>query len=702
MARWIPRPVTNVCTTTVHTIRGITTAIDPSGRARPNGSEPKNTITAEVVDQLEPVIKAEHKLTERFWEADWWALVLGCVWLHPYWDRDDLSHTEFVQAMECPECGFLAHPLDIEEGQLPGCPDCGYAANLFRPATRSNPDTGQEEPLGDDVPIGSGATDVVSPLEMLVPTYVQRWGDADRLIRLRWRPKSYYEGRPYEHQIQYRSTPADRSLQMYRSLATMTGQATPGAIWAGGQNTGSRLEGVIEAELWCKPTSKYPKGLWARFAGGAEGGALILRDEERGVRPGPIPYLSKQGKALWPWAYLSYEDKGGSIWSRSCLDGILQKQDQINRNDSMVELIMQRMANPIWLEPKGAEVQRFTGEPGLIVRYQVVAGTNAKPERLEGVSPPAAFFTLRTQYFDDVEKQAGTRDVLSGSTPSGVEAFSALNLLVERSQAGFTPYFKARGKAFRDWFEVAIELERVHGPQVRVKATLGENDEWTYETFQNAQLDGAVTIYVEDGSDVPKTSLGKRAALQQAQAFNAINMAEPDQLLKTLQLLGISDIAPGLDAHTKAAQIEQYQYLAWVGSGRQGPNPMVAYAWNNHAIHIQQLDRWANSDRVRALIAKDPQMVVELRLHRLQHMLGMQNIFGEPQPMAMPGAAPGQPGGAGAPGQPGGGVEAPGAPADTPPVEGAARAMQNSNQESGAIDTLPGAPGNNGAGNMAL
>lgn len=692
MARWIPRPVTNICVSTIHTIRGKTTAIDPAGRARPNGSDPLNAITAEVVDQLEPVIKAEHKLTERFWEADWWATVLGEVWLHPYWDRDDDTHVEFVQAVECPECQFLAHPLDVEDGVIPGCPQCGGPVEAFQPALDD-----RGEPLGDHVPIGKGTTDVVSGLEMLIPTYVQRWDDCDRLIRLRWRPKSYYEGRPYADKIQYRSTPADRSLQMYRSLATMSGQATPGSLWTGGSNTGSRLEGVIEAELWCKPNAKYPQGLWARFVGGTEGGALILRDEERGVMPGPIPFVDNKQRPLWPWAYLPYEDKGGTIWARSALDSILQKQDQLNRNDSMVELIMQRMANPIWLEPKGAEVQRFTGEPGLIVRYQVVAGTNAKPERLEGVSPPAAFFTLREQYLNDTQELTGTRDVLSGGAPAGVEAYSAMNLLVEQSQAGFTPYFKQRGKAFRDWYACAIELERVYGPQTRIKATLGENDEWTYETFQKQDLQGAITIYVEDGSDAPKTALGKRAALQQGVGLGAVNMQEPDQALKALQLLGISDVAPSLDAHTKAAQIEQHLYLQWVQAGRVGPNPMVAYAWHNHRIHVQQMDRWANTDRVRAMLMADPQMVIELRLHRLQHMVGMQNPFGEPQPFVAPMApAAGTPGGAPA------GEAAPEGQVDEPSaVPGAARAMENSNQESGAIDTLPGAPGNNGAGNMA-
>jgi hypothetical protein len=93
---------------------------------------------------------------------------------------------------------------------------------------------------------------------------------------------------------------------------------------------------------------------------------------------------------------------------------------------------------------------------------------------------------------------------------------------------------------------------------------------------------------------------------------------------------------------------------------------------------------------------RDPLVKEELTLHRLQHSVAQMNPFGLPIP---PGAmqvdpATGMPV-LGAPPAPGGG------PAGEPPAPGgvgAARAEQNSLQESGAPDTLPGmAPG---GGNM--
>lgn len=691
LANWIPRPVTNICGETISTIRSMLSGIEPSARIRPSGNDPKNVITAQLFDELEPALVEEHKMPTRWFEADFWAPALGCVWLHPYWDRDDDTHQTFIQAKQCGECGFQAHPLDLEEDDFFGCPQCGAPKEMFVDAI--DPNTG--EPIGQLEKLGCGRTDVVSPLEILFPTYYQRWEHVDRLIHLRWRPESYYIGRPYYEELSFGQGVDTTSLEMYRSLALMNNLTTAPFV-GGAQATQQRSKGVIECELWIKPCPEYPEGLWARIVGGQKGQAVIIRDEERGVLPGPLPYETKQGKKLWPWVYYPFEEIGGRIFAKGALDSTIQKQDQINRNDSMVELIMQRMGNPVWLEPKGSDVNRLTGMPGQIVRYSVVAGTQAKPERIDGVAPGQAYFTLREQYFADVERLTGTQDVLKGIKPGAVEAFSALNLLVERSQSRFTSLFKARGRAFRDWLDNAIELERSYGPETRTKAIAGPNNTWTFKLFKNADLQGAVQVLVEDGSTTPKTSLGKRAMLQEAANMKLINMEDPDTRYAGLELLGGTALAPGLNKHTKAAQVEQEEYLVWVQQGRQGENPLVVEAWQGHAIHIQQLDLWANEDAIRELVRRDPQAKREITLHRIEHVVAMQNVFGLPIPAQaqLAAANAGLMGPQGPDAGPGG-EPAPGGP----PIEGAARANVNAAQEANATDTVPG--NEQGAGNMA-
>jgi len=680
LASWIPMPVTNKLKEGVLAIRSMLAAIDPDAIARPNGQDPNNVLTAQTSDEIQSSIKEEHEISERFWDADWWAAALGTVYLHVFHDPDDSSHKEWIDYLQCTQCQTIQHPLDFEDLQN-HCYVCG--GQQVVPA--STPDN----KVGEYAIRGKGKTEVVSEFELLYPTLYQSWEDVDRLIRLRWRPKWYYAGKPYAATLKYQATPGERTMQLYRSLALMTDMPLSANLGS----TPGETTGTLEAEVWQKPNAEYPLGLWYRIIDNGDGQQIIIRDAERAVQPGPIPYQAPEPNpvTIWPWVYYPFERVGGRVHGDSALDGAINKQDQLNRNDSMIELTMQRMANPMWLEPKGAEVERFTGAPGLIARYSVIGGApNAKPERIGGEQPVPASFELRKQHIDDIESAMGTHDVLKGERPPSVEAFSALQLLKEMSQGRFTSVFKTRGKAYRDWYKIALELERSYGPSQRVRAVMGPNRSWTFRKFERANLQGDVSIIIEDGTNVPKTTLGKRAAFEHARQAGIFNPQDPEQLHAGAQILGVPEIIPGIDANVRAAQQEQEQYEEWVQGGRQpvpmrpgsqiDPTPLATVLpWENSQVHIQQHDLWANSDRIKRLIQKDPMVAMEIAAHRQKHQQQLMLLQAQ------------QAGATGAGGPDGADGTAPQTDGSAPGERGtgAGGAMAASNQESGATDTLP-------------
>lgn len=682
LASWIPMPVTNKLKEGVLAIRAMLAAIDPDAIARPNGTDPKNVLTAQTADELQTSIKDDHEIAERFWDADWWAAALGTVYLFVFHDPEDESQKEWIDYLQCGTCGEVSHPLDVDD--LDGaCFVCGGQDFSTMPDPADPTKT-----IGEFAIRGKGKTEVVSEFELLYPTTYQKWEDVDRLIYYRWRPKWYYDGKPYAARLRFQASPGERTMQLYRALALMTDM--PGSSTLG--STPGETTGVLEAEVWEKPSLTYPMGLWYRVIDNGDGAQVIIRDEERSVRPGPIPYQTPEKSTLWPWVYYPFERIGGRIHGDSSLDGAINKQDQLNRNDSMVELTMQRMANPMWLEPKGAEVERFTGAPGLIARYSVIGGApNAKPERIGGEQPVPAAFQLREQHIADIENAMGTHDVLKGEKPPSVEAFSALQLMKEMAQGRFTGVFKARGKAYRDWYKLALDLERSYGPTKRVKAIMGPNRGWTFREFQRADLQGNVSIIIEDGTNVPKTTLGKRAAFEHAKQAGVFNATDPEQAHAAVQILGVPELIPGIDANVRAAQQEQDLYEQWVANGRQPlpdssptePIPLsTVYPWQNPQVHLQQHDLWANSDRIRRLMATDPQVAMEIAQHRALH---------QQQMMMLQLQAAGGGGAAGVSGEEGGAPQTDGsAPGER--GTGAGGAMAASAQESGATDTLPNDP----------
>jgi hypothetical protein len=322
---------------------------------------------------------------------------------------------------------------------------------------------------------------------------------------------------------------------------------------------------MTEYELWVKPCDKYPDGLVCRFVG--EDAPKVLHLEELEALPGPMPYVDAEGLPVFPFSHAGYEHVGGRILASGALDPIIQKQDQLNQLDSMIQMIIQRMANPVWLEPKGAEVEKFTGEPGLVVKWNpLTVQGNAKPERIEGVGPHSSLFMIREQYMQDIEELSGTFDIMKGSKPPNVEAFSALALLDERSKSRFASVFEARGDAYANNLKVQLELIRAFGPDKITQAVLAPNRKYTLQTFMKADLQGSVSVVVENGTQQPKTNLGRRAAIEHLNQLGFINPQDPDQKYKVFQEFGCTNLSPSLDVHVQAAHQKQESFEQWIGN----------------------------------------------------------------------------------------------------------------------------------------
>jgi hypothetical protein len=666
LAKWIPRPVTNKIAEVHQTIISLFESVDLVAKARPTGTQPSDISGAEIADKMEPAIRAEHDMTRIQRQADFWLCAVGNVFLHPWWDKFGDDAPVLSVFLTCPSCGTSNTAADVTARGV--CESCG--APMEPPAQPSS------------MTNGKGKTDVCSPWEIAFPPGYVDFREVPYVIRLRWRTKRWVQKTlpDLAKTLSFDKTTNERSIQLLRSLASQTDVASnPLALLSGsGLEQG---EGITEYELWMKPSREYPKGLFMRVLGDTI--PEIVFDESQSL-PGPLPYTTPQGDAIWPWIHEPYERIGGRIWARGPLDLIIQKNDQLNQLDSLIQLIVQRMGNPIWLEPKGSEVKKFTGEPGLVVKYNpLIAAGNAKPERIEGSNVPHSLISIRQQTVADIADLAGTNDVLKGAKPAGVEAFSAMQLLVERSQSRFGMVLSERGEGYRQWYQVALELERAYGPDTRFFAIVGPNGTWQGQQFQRADLMGSVQIIIEDGSQAPKTNLGKRAAITQLQQLQILNPQDPDQTYSILRTYGQQELLPALDADVKSALQEQDAFERWALSpasqmvpgmpttdpmtGMPGPapmqpsspSPMVRKPWHSDTIHISEHRKWALQDAARQLFAQRPDLEASFVQHMAEHEQGAM-MAGAGQPLFAPAPPP--------------------APAGAP---GAGQALVNSNRESG-------------------
>lgn len=687
LAKWIPRPVTNKMADTLQAIRSVFDGVNLAIVARPNGDTPRDVSTASVADAYSGPLQEEHQIKKKFSDADFWMIATGNVFLHPRIDKRGESGTVTVALEQCGDCGQAFLPSEILNAGN-ACPQC-KSQNLLG---ATSPDGA---PMARKLATGKGETDVCSPFEIAGPTGYASFDDWPYLIRSRWRAKHWWEKNypALAKTLMFDKMPADRSLQLLKAIPSASEIGTSPLSREGGPD-GDLVEGLTEYELWAKPSKTYPKGLFCRIVGDkGQEQILDLPDEPTCC---PLPYKTVKDEPLWNWIHIPYERIGGRVWGRSPLDIAISKQDTLNQVDSLILLIVNRVANPVWLEPRGADVKKFTGEPGLVVKWNPLAN-NAKPERLEGQNVPASLFTLRQQQLDDIEALTGTYDVIKGAKPAGVEAFSALQLLVERSQSRFTTVLQERGEAFRKWYMLALEIERTYGPQERVFSVMGPNATWTFNHFQQADLSGNVSITIEDGSQAPKTNLGQRAAVEQLRNFGVIQPeTDPDQQYQILKTFGQTNLMPSLDVQVKTALREQDEWERWASEVQQvmqpvmgpagamvvdpatnqpaqqpgvsTPMPGVRMIWNNDQVHIVEHTKWLNSDTVTNLLREKPWLLPYANLFLEQHQQAMMVQQMQSQIVA------------------GGGAQG-------PEAGGGANALSSSNRESGATKGVPSGNG---------
>lgn len=214
MAKWIPRPVTNLCSSSVESIQSLFGSIKLSATARPIGAGAANMAAAEVADGMLPLLHEEHGMDDAILRMDWWLIVTGNAFLHPMWDKTAVEGGIVLPYERCVSCGTVVPPRELSAaGNL--CPKC--QAGTF---VQAQDDAGQI--IGEQLNVGRGRTEALSPFEVAIPPIYDNHEDSHVTLRLRFRPKAYYEDN-FPHlvpKIRWQKSPTERSLQVLRALAT--------------------------------------------------------------------------------------------------------------------------------------------------------------------------------------------------------------------------------------------------------------------------------------------------------------------------------------------------------------------------------------------------------------------------------------------------------------------------------------------------
>ena len=168
-----------------------------------------------------------------------------------------------------------------------------------------------------------------------------------------------------------------------------------------------------------------------------------------------------------------------------------------------------------------------------------------KLKRIEVGTIDGSVLDVKKLKIEELKETTGCRDVMVGGTTSGVTAASAIGMLQNAGNKLSRDGIENSCRACVEIWEMVIELIRQFYDEERVFRILGEDGEYTYETFSasriNGEIGGIAPIF-DIEIDTRKRSPSDRDSFNEfAMKLYEIGAFDKENIEKTRMMLGLMD-----------------------------------------------------------------------------------------------------------------------------------------------------------------
>lgn len=559
----------------------------------PATDDKSDQATAEIAERVREVIYTEAEIDDQEFDIASWLIATGNCFGIPHYDMSDEYGMKFVSYQRCLTCGSIAKPEELAEsdGSCPTCLEEGIQSTDFEDAM-----TPENEPLGEEYPIGAIQMDVCSPFEIRLDQRVKDIRKLHRFVRqhryeVEWCKEKWPEFADFVKPDGGADDPGQFYLDVISNITSSFGM---GSGFLGG-GTSSKNPRLTAFEIFELPSKKYPQGLHAVRLG---------RDPQAVVLAEPLPTQYgagvKQNQKFLPLIHWGVSRVPGRFWYKTPLDDLVPLQLFRNTTEANTRLSIQRMGNAIWLLPKGSGVEIITGEPGLQMPYNPVSvgGTQfAKPERIPAELNNLAALIMMLKVIDDaMERLAGTFFLQGGTAPPGVTAASALAYLGEKGQQSLSALRSNWAKGWRRFDMMTLEIARQNWDEDRLRVIAGKNRKWQVQKFSKSDLQGAVNVVIDYNGLAPKSNATERATIAQLIQLGIVNPQDAEMQLEVLKAFGSMKLKGSMNVDVEDAAKEQDAFMT-------DPTfiPEIRPFVDNSTVHLAEHTLLAKTDEFREL-----------------------------------------------------------------------------------------------------
>lgn len=471
-----------------------------------------------------------------------------------------------------------------------------------------DPETGEMGYEGDI------RADVVSAFEVYPDPLAKSVEDMQYLIHCKVRKLDYFRSQYPEkgHLVKEEGTWL-LSLQFEQQINTMNARGPS-------QNaTGDSVRNTaIEMVKYEKPSSKYPKGRMIVCANG-----VLLEDKE--LPCGKIPFARFDDVVI-----------GGKFYPESIVTHLRPLQDQYNETIRRRAEWTKKLLAGKYIAARGSALQQesLNDESGELVYYTPVptAANGGMPIPMQlPVIPQYAY--LEEQKLDEMMNYiSGISEVSRGTLPSASIPAIGMQLLTEQDDTRIGVMTEQHEHA---WAYVGtLILDNVEENYVlpRKIKLAGKNLEYTIQEVKGSDLKGNKDVIVIRGSTLPGSKTLRRQELLNTYQMGLLgDPQDPKIREKVLGMLEFGDVAEMWHDYS----LDMTQIKRGIKTMEDG-QPVEVSEFDNHALWVQELNRYRKSDKFDSLSAVVKNNVMQTIEAHVQMMMKLTNMV----PPSIPGEQP--------------------------------------------------------------
>lgn len=337
---------------------------------------------------------------------------------------------------------------------------------------------------------------------------------------------------------------------------------------------------------WCvRPNREYPQGRLIIQAG----------SETVYMTPpgGDNPYFNPFEPIMWHgMTSFTLEPYIGRFLGKSIVEQLVPLQMRLNEINGAILENANTLAKPNLTAVEGQLKKGITNGRGAnIYTYRLIPGAPA-PSAVAGIPLPQQFFNEKQQIIDQMVRIAGTNFVMSGQTPTGVTAASAINQLLENASSQQSDMMLAWQRFHEEAYTKKLRLIHKFNKfpdqslNRRLRMITQETNEFQTMIFIGARdLSDGVNVKIQSGSMIPKSQAVKNDGykeLAQANALSPYMMEDSPRGEKIRQQVMEKMGLEPLDSEESS----DYKKAKWENVRMMRGEPVMVERYDNAAVHL--------------------------------------------------------------------------------------------------------------------